>query len=168
LCGYVDFKIGYNAQLIIGKGSVITGGGMINALGCNRGSCLRVDSGATISIGELSGLSDVSIWARECITIGNYVTIGAETIINDSNSHCLNYMDRRSEHSKGVNWQKLNIIKEPIVIEDDVFIGARCIINKGVTIGQRSVVAAGSVVTRSIPADEVWGGNPAKFIKKLE
>lgn len=55
----------------------------------------------------------------------------------------------------------------PIVIGDYVFIGARCMILKGVTIGDRSIVAAGSVVTKSIPADELWGGVPAKFIKKL-
>jgi acetyltransferase-like isoleucine patch superfamily enzyme len=49
-----------------------------------------------------------------------------------------------------------------------VFIGARCIILKGVTIGEKSIVAAGSVVTKNIPEGEVWGGNPAKFIKKIE
>ena len=55
----------------------------------------------------------------------------------------------------------------PVIIEDTVFIGAKCIILKGVTIGQNSIVGAGSVVTKSIPADEIWGGNPAKFIRKL-
>lgn len=54
-----------------------------------------------------------------------------------------------------------------IKIEDDAFIGARSIITKGVTIGARSVVAAGSVVVCDIPSDEIWGGNPAKFIKRL-
>ena len=44
---------------------------------------------------------------------------------------------------------------------------ARCIIGK-VTIGDKSIVAAGSVVTRDIPAGEIWGGNPAKFIKKID
>ena len=55
----------------------------------------------------------------------------------------------------------------PVVIEDNVFIGARCIILKGVTIGENSVVGAGSVVTKSIPANEIWAGNPAKFIRKI-
>ena len=54
-----------------------------------------------------------------------------------------------------------------MVIEDDAFIGMNCIILKGVTIGARSIVAAGSVVTKSIPADCVAGGNPAKVIKYL-
>lgn len=54
-----------------------------------------------------------------------------------------------------------------MVIEDNVFIGARCIILKGVTIGENSIVGAGSVVTKSIPANEIWAGNPAKFIRKI-
>ncbi|WP_298453633.1 hypothetical protein [uncultured Prevotella sp.] len=45
--------------------------------------------------------------------------------------------------------------------------GTNCIINKGITIGDRSIVAAGSVVVKSIPEDEIWGRNPAKLIKKI-
>lgn len=56
----------------------------------------------------------------------------------------------------------------PIKIEDDVFIGARTIITKGVTIGAKSIVAAGSVVVCNIPSGEIWGGNPAKFIMKIK
>jgi len=54
---------------------------------------------------------------------------------------------------------------QPIIIEDDVWIGARAIILKGVKIHSGSVIAAGSVVTRDIPPYEVWGGVPAKKIK---
>ena len=56
----------------------------------------------------------------------------------------------------------------PVVIKDGAFIGAHTIVLKGVTIGERSIVGAGSVVTRSIPDYEIWAGNPAKFIKKVE
>ena len=56
----------------------------------------------------------------------------------------------------------------PIVVEDDVLIGANCIILKGVRIGARSVVGAGSVVTRDVPPDTVVAGNPAVVIKKLD
>lgn len=52
------------------------------------------------------------------------------------------------------------------MIGDDVFIGTNCIILKGVTIGARSIIAAGSVVTKSIPADCIAGGNPAKIIRR--
>ena len=55
-----------------------------------------------------------------------------------------------------------------VVIEDDVWIGAHCIILKGVTIGARSIIGAGSVVTKSIPADCVAAGNPCRVIKNLK
>ena len=48
-----------------------------------------------------------------------------------------------------------------------MFIGTSCIIGKGVTIGENSVIAAGSVVVKNVPSNEIWGGNPAKFIRKI-
>ena len=54
-----------------------------------------------------------------------------------------------------------------VKIKNNVFIGAKYIILKGVTIGENSVVGAGSVVTKSIPANQIWAGNPAKFIRNL-
>ena len=55
----------------------------------------------------------------------------------------------------------------PVVIGDNVFIGAKCIILKGVIIGENSIVGAGSVVTKSIPANQIWAGNPARFIRNV-
>ena len=56
----------------------------------------------------------------------------------------------------------------PITIGPRAFFGAHCIILKGVHIGEGALVAAGSVVTKSIPAYELWGGIPAKFIRRIE
>ena len=55
----------------------------------------------------------------------------------------------------------------PIKIEEDVFIGAGCIVLKGVTIGKGSVIGAGSVVTKMVPAGQVWAGNPARYIRDV-
>ena len=55
----------------------------------------------------------------------------------------------------------------PVVIRDNVFIGAKCIILKGVTIGENSIIGAGSVVTKNVPANQIWAGNPAKYIRNL-
>lgn len=55
----------------------------------------------------------------------------------------------------------------PVVIGNDVFIGVKCIILKGVTIGDGAIIGAGSVVTKSIPANQIWAGNPAKYIREI-
>lgn len=57
-------------------------------------------------------------------------------------------------------------IKQEVVIGEDAWLGCNVIVLKGVTIGKGAVVAAGAVVTKSIPVNEIWGGVPAKFIKK--
>ena len=62
---------------------------------------------------------------------------------------------------------EMDIMGAPIVIEDNVWLGANVVVMPGVTIGKHSVVAAGSVVTKDVPPDTVVGGVPAKIIKKL-
>ena len=57
--------------------------------------------------------------------------------------------------------------RAPVVLCDNLFIGAHSTILKGVTVGENSIVGAGSVVTKNIPANQIWGGNPAKFIRNL-
>ena len=122
---------------------------------------LIVLANATLTIGDNSGMNGAMIYCSKQVVIGNHVKIGGGTRISDSNHHSLDYKIRRtSEDSK-------NAKSAPVIIGDDVFIGANCYIGKGVTIGDRSIVAAGSVVVKSIPSDEIWGGNPAKFIKKI-
>lgn len=72
-------------------------------------------------------------------------------------------MDFKLRRSPSTDWG----VSAPVVIEDDVFIGMNCIILKGVRIGARSIIAAGSVVTKNIPADCIAAGNPAKVIRLL-
>ena len=91
------------------------------------------------------------------ITIGNHVLIGPNAQFYTP-SHPLDYRKRRE-------WE---IICLPITVEDDVWIGGNVVICQGVTIGARSVVAAGSVVTKDVPPDTMVGGQPAKLIKRLD
>ena len=122
-----------------------------------------VKDNAELTIGYCSGISNTILHCHNRISIGDHVNIGAGTIIFDTNFHSTDW--RKRENRIG----KLTDIKTaPIYIEDYVFIGANCIISKGVTIGEKSIIAAGSVVTRDIPSCEIWGGNPAKFIKKID
>lgn len=128
----------------------------------NRGfSKIAVEEGATLTIGEHSGMSNTCIYCAQEITIGKYVNIGAGSMIFDTDFHSLSWEDRRN----GADWEKRR--KKPVRIGDDVFIGAECLILKGVTIGNKAIIGAGSVVTCDIPEGEIWAGHPARFVRKL-
>jgi acetyltransferase-like isoleucine patch superfamily enzyme len=118
-----------------------------------------VGKNAVVVIGHNVGISGTTINCRSSISIGSNTVIGGGTGIWDTDFHPLDYRDRLAD----INSAK----SSPIVIGENVFIGARCIILKGVRINDRSAVAAGSVVTKDIPAGQLWGGNPAKFIKNI-
>lgn len=87
----------------------------------------------------------------------------------DTDAHSLDYMVRRlrEKNADGFGMDGLSAATAPIVIEDDVLIGTRCIILKGVTIGARSIIGSGSVVVKSIPADCIAAGNPCKIIRYI-
>lgn len=153
--------IGENTLYIAGK--VRIGKNFICRTGPEGHSKIFVYKDAELQIGDNSGTNNITILCKDKIVIGNYVNIGNSTYIYDSNFHSLDWK-KRENRVEDVN----NAKNAPIHIGDYVFIGARCIIGKGVTIGNKSIVAAGSVVTRDIPAGEIWGGNPAKFIKFID
>ena len=169
LIGNIHIDIHHiNTEVLIGDNFIITGGHYINCLGCNRGSCIKVDKNAILIVGKNVAVSDISIWVRNKVIIKDYVVIGANTTINDSNAHALSYLERRNERNIKNKAEYQPIKHAPILIEDDVFIGANCIIGKGVTIGARSIIAAGSVVVKDVPSDMIAGGNPCKIIKSLK
>ena len=94
------------------------------------------------------------------MSIGNSCSIASDVCIVSEN-HGINPCE---EEPYGT--QKLNIA--PVRIEDECWIGERAIIMPGVTIGKRSVIGAGAVVTKSVPQYCVAVGNPAKIIKKFD
>lgn len=151
------------AQVIIGNNLVFISGDGFNPLCRNLRGCIYAGEGAKIKIGNDVGISSARIRAKQYIKIGNNVNIGGDCILLDTDAHNMNYKIRRKRD--GEDGRTAN--SAPIIIEDDVLIGARCIILKGVTIGAHSVIAAGSIVTKSIPKDCVAGGNPCKIIKNI-
>ena len=94
------------------------------------------------------------------VTIGNNVLIGPNVVISSA-THNIDYRIRNKDNH-------MDIGGAPVVIEDNVWIGANVTVMPGVTIGKHSVIAAGSVVTTDIPPDTMAAGVPAKIIKKLE
>lgn len=168
----------YNKVYVLGKGKVIIGddfhftsGDSINPICRNiRGAIYTMTPDARIEIGDRVGISSACLWAKERITIGNDVNIGGDCLIMDNDAHPHDFLQRRNEYLENFGEKALYDIipTAPIVIEDDVWIGARCQILKGVHIGARCIIAAGSVVTKNIPADVIAGGNPCRVIKNLK
>lgn len=155
----------------IGDNFIFTSGEAYNPLCRNICGCIHTaEKGSTIIIGNNVGISSACLWAKEKIVIGNNVKIGGDCILLDTDAHNLNYQIRRSheKNSEGITIESATAKSAPIVIEDDVLIGTRCIVLKGVTIGARSIIGSGSVVTKSIPADCIAAGNPCKIIKQLK
>lgn len=116
----------------------------------------RFGSGSKISIGDNSGIGVNCNIVGE-VVIKNNVMMGEDCILITT---CHEFMDIKVPMiEQGMKPEK------KIVIGDDVWIGSRCIILPGVVIGRGTIVAAGSVVTKSFGDYLVVGGNPAKVIK---
>ena len=105
-----------------------------------------------IIIGDNTSIGDrTEIHAGKLVEIGSGCNIAWDVCILDRDYHKL---DSQQEQIK------------PIKIEDDVWIGCRALIMKGITIGKGAVIAAGSVVTKDVPPNALVGGNPAKILKE--
>ncbi|MDN3612557.1 sugar O-acetyltransferase [Vibrio ostreicida] len=113
--------------------------------------------GQTLSIGHNTLINmNATLLDGGKITIGDHVLIGPNCQFYTA-GHSLDYRQRRQ-------WETTCL---PICIEDDVWIGGSVVINQGVTIGARSVIAANSVVIRDVPPDCLYGGTPATLIRHL-
>lgn len=115
------------------------------------------DHGHGIRLGE-----HVFINANCTFLDGAFITIGAHTLIGPdvriyTPHHPMDYIDRRENREYAY----------PVTIGEDCWIGGGAIICPGVTIGSRSVVGAGSVVTKDVPPDTLVAGNPARIIRRI-
>ena len=167
----IYFDINKDAIVTIGEDFEMSSGEAFNPLCRNQRGCIVVERANTIlSIGHHTGMSSPCLWAKKSITIGNYVKIGGDCIIMDSDAHSLDWRIRDSgkRFSSKESLDDHSAKCAPITIQDHVLIGAKSIILKGVTIGEGSVIGAGSVVAKDIPAHCIAAGNPAKVIRYIE
>ncbi len=153
-------KFATGGTIRIGRGVVINSSFEANPVGGHRTVLLIKGSEALIEIDDGVGMSNVILGARTRIYIGKNVMIGAGTKIFDNDFHSLVLEERLQDPDP-------NIRTKPVVIHEGAFIGGDAIIMKGVTIGARAVIGIGSVITRDVPAGQIWAGNPAKFIKQV-
>ena len=116
------------------------------------------------------GMLDIRSFCNEAgekLQIGNYVSIADNVIFILGGEHQIKTFTTfpLAAYFTRINNNKDSGSKGPIVIEDEVWIGAGALILSGVTIGKGSVVGAGAVVTKNVPPYSVTAGNPAKVIK---
>lgn len=139
------------SNITIGNNCIFNSSSLFNYRGINHACIIQTGKeGAEILIGNDCGFSGISIVCKCKVVIGNHVNIGANSILGDYDDHPDLYKTEPA----------------PIYIKDNVWIGMNVIILKGVTIGENTVIGAGSIVTKDIPANVVAAGNPCKVIKQ--
>ncbi len=136
-------------RLSMESGSVlICKGRQVVQSGCD----IRLWKGAVLELGSGYFNNGVQIVCQKHITIGKEVVIARDVVIRDSDAHAINRP----------NYEMV----KPVVIGDHVWIAARAMVMKGVTIGAGSVIAAGAVVTKDVPPHTLVAGIPARVIRQ--
>ncbi|HKN19728.1 MAG TPA: acyltransferase [Dissulfurispiraceae bacterium] len=148
--GYIE--IGDDVR-IIGSNNIMVGFKVTG--GEDKTARLVIRDDVTIGFG-------CEINVASSVYIGSHVRFATGVKIFDNNSHPTDARLRREKSP--MTLQDI----APIVIEDDVWIGINAVILKGVVIGEGAIVAAGSVVTKSIPPNVIAAGNPARIVKSLQ
>jgi acetyltransferase-like isoleucine patch superfamily enzyme len=162
--GPCSFKARTEASIKVGSCVCFLAGWRSNRVGLAGRVLLQTFGGGQIVIGDSSGGSACVLSSRSSITLGNHVNLGGNVRIYDHDFHPLDPELRRL----GEKEQAAYIRTVPVTIGDDVFVGANAIILKGVTLGARSIVAAGAVVFKGeYPEDCMLAGNPA-VVKRLK
>ena len=182
-------KIRYGEIVNIGKNSFFKGSSFVkkfdntNKVNIGNNSVLfskiyLENSLATINIGDNVYIGSSSIYCSKNVNIGNNVLISWGVKIYDHNSHSLSSLERLNDIKNVVNALQLNkkltfgkdwanVKSNEITIKDNVWIGMDSLILKGVTIGENSIIAARSVVTKDVQPNTIVGGNPAIFLKNV-
>jgi len=116
---------------------------------------------ASISIGSRTSINNnfCAIAEHTSIIIGEDCLIGVNVEVLDSDFHSLKFADRGMSTSESA---------QPVTVGNKVFLGSNVKILKGVSIGESSVIANGTVVTKDIPSHVIAGGNPVKVIRALD
>ncbi|WP_277425577.1 DapH/DapD/GlmU-related protein [Pseudomonas synxantha] len=166
---FTTTKIFYSPARIIRQPTRIRGWeNMSIGTGFTTGQYCRIEAAngkegkKTLTIGSHVEINDAChIAALDSITIGNNVLIASQVYITDHDHGEIT----KEELLIHPNQRKL--VYAPVVIEDDVWIGEKVAILKGVTVGKGSVIGAGAVVTKDVPPYSVAAGIPARILKTL-
>ena len=145
------------SSISLGSHVTLDSSARANPLGGSSPCVLRtMTSAARLTLGDRVGLSSSIIVAGNSVEIGQDTILGAGAMVLDNDFHAL---------GPGFSWlTEYSKNSKPVKIGRGCFIGARSIILKGVTLGDRVIIGAGSVVTKDIPAYSIAAGNPARIV----
>lgn len=151
--GLPYFRRHPESKIIVAAGCEFLSSHVSNLIGINRPCIIStLAEGAEIIIGSNCGFSGTVVGSAMKIVIGNNVRCGANTLITDTDWH-------RDDPRTGSD--------SPVSICDNVWLGLGVTVLKGVTIGENTVVGAGSLVTRSLPANVIAAGSPAIVVRQI-
>ena len=149
-----------HGDIVLGDNVIFNSEQGANLVGLMNPTILDTRFGGRIVVSDRSGASSVVISSMSSVKIGSRCKIGGNVRIFDHDFHSIEWTDRRPPEKASSNTR-------PVIIGNDVFIGTNAIILKGTHIGDRSVVAAGSVVFGlEVPPDSIVKGNPAKVLSR--
>jgi acetyltransferase-like isoleucine patch superfamily enzyme len=155
--GPLNLRKAAGSRIIIGRGCLFRSSQWSNRVGLDRPCMLStLYEGARITIGDDSGLSGTVIAAATAVDLGRAVLCGGNVTIMDTDWHGVATEHRRRHGAS-----------RPVTIEDNVWLGLGVVVLKGVTIGRDTVVAARSVVSRSLPPGVIAAGNPAVPVRSV-
>jgi acetyltransferase-like isoleucine patch superfamily enzyme len=175
LLGRATCRLGSGARLM-GTARIrnIRGDSDCIAIGANsiiRGELLTFAHGGKIEIGSWCYVGESSrIWSSSLVQIADRVLIAHGVNIFDNLTHPIDPEERHRQiqniFTKG-HPRHIDLDERPVKIEDDAWIGAGAFVMRGVRIGARAIIAAGSVVTKDVAADAIVAGNPAIVVKSV-
>ncbi|MDX8339296.1 acyltransferase [Draconibacterium sp. IB214405] len=161
---YGLINLNVDGQLLCGTSIRINSSSKFNIIGGDTRTNILIGKEAKMVIGNNVGISNSTFVCRNQIILEDNVLIGGNCKFYDTDFHSLEFDNRMKPFLNGK--PDTTIKSAPIIVKNGAWIGGHCIILKGVIIGECSIIGAGSVVSKNIPANEVWAGNPAKFVRK--
>lgn len=153
---YRNFSVADGSTLNIGGQSIIEASIILN-------------NNSNVVVGKRTFIGGSVVTSAKEVIIGDDVLISWGCIIMDHDGHSISWEKRSSDvlnwAAGSKKWEDVN--SSPVKIHNKAWIGANSIILKGVEIGEGAIIAAGSVVTNNLDSWSVYGGNPAKLIRRM-
>ena len=173
------------ANVRVGTGTILTGDKAFKSFYSTRDDAMVVGNHSTLDglsfavgkngrliIGDFCFFTAGLLLAEELVQIGSYVRLAWNVAITDTDFHpldpALRMQDAIACSPLGKRESRPKVICKPVIIEDDVYIGANATILKGVRIGAGSFIEAGALVTRDVPPRSYVVGNPARVVGNVD